>query len=113
MDFNASRLFIVFPPWNFAAHSLNGGYSAARRALLNKLFVFLLSFSRFLAGFRNIANSATDGQGKRPSPAACNSARNADLPVVSAQLVRIAHPFHPFAGRQFVSKGERSSGSRT
>src|SRR5208282_6896090 len=42
-----------------------------------------------------------------PVPNACNSARNAGLPAASAQLVRITHPFHPFADRQFTCVGER------
>jgi hypothetical protein len=41
------------------------------------------------------------------SPAFCNSARNADISVGLAQLVRITHPFHPFSGRQLVCVGER------
>jgi len=36
-----------------------------------------------------------------------NSPRNASLTVSSAQLVRIIHPFHPFADRQLVCVGER------
>src|SRR5215470_18081083 len=38
---------------------------------------------------------------------ACDSARNAGLSAASAQLVRITHPFHPFAGRQLACVGER------
>ena len=41
------------------------------------------------------------------APAACNSPRNANLTVASTQLVRITHPFHPFADRQLVCVGER------
>jgi hypothetical protein len=49
---------------------------------------------------------------RRPDEAAllqalCNSARNAGLSAASAQLVRITHPFHPFAGRQLACVGER------
>src|SRR5208282_1178762 len=40
-------------------------------------------------------------------PSSCNSARNADLPTASAQLVRITHPFHPFAGHLLPCIGER------
>jgi hypothetical protein len=45
---------------------LNGGCSAARRALLNKLFVFLLSFSRFFAGFQKYCQLRNRRPGKRP-----------------------------------------------
>ena len=41
------------------------------------------------------------------APAACNSARNAGLSAASAQLVRITHPFHPFADRLLTCVGER------
>jgi len=41
------------------------------------------------------------------SPASCNSLRNADVSAASEHLVRITHPFHPFANQQFVCVGER------
>jgi hypothetical protein len=44
---------------------------------------------------------------KRPVQVACNSARNAGLSAASTQLIRITHPFHPFAGRQLACVGER------
>ena len=41
------------------------------------------------------------------APAACNSVRNADVPIASQRLVRITHPFHPHSGRQLVCVAER------
>ena len=49
--------------------------------------------------------SCTSGTYRPPD--VCNSPRNASLTVASAQLVRITHPFHPFADRQLVCVGER------
>jgi Family of unknown function (DUF5372) len=45
------------------------------------------------------------------SPDACNSPQKADLTVASAQLVRVTHPFHPFADRQLACVGERHNRS--
>src|SRR5580692_4838260 len=42
-----------------------------------------------------------------PRPISYNSTRNATASIVSTQLVRITHPFHPFRGRQLVCVGER------
>jgi Family of unknown function (DUF5372) len=44
-------------------------------------------------------------------PASCNSRAKADDTVASAQLVRVTHPFHPFADRQLVCVGERHNRS--
>jgi hypothetical protein len=41
------------------------------------------------------------------APNVYNSTRNATASIVSTQLVRITHPFHPFRGRQLVCVGER------
>ena len=41
------------------------------------------------------------------SPVSCNLPQNADVTAVSAHLVCITHPFHPFAGQQLVCVGER------
>lgn len=43
--------------------------------------------------------------------AVCNSPPKADLTGASAQLVRVTHPFHPFAGWQLVCVGERHNRS--
>lgn len=42
-----------------------------------------------------------------PRTIVCNSIRNAAAPIASQRLVRITHPFHPFAGAQLVCVGER------
>src|ERR1700752_1236179 len=46
-----------------------------------------------------------------PSPAACNSSRNAAHSPELRQLVRVTHPFHTLSGREFVCVGERSNRS--
>jgi len=46
-----------------------------------------------------------------PSQGACNSPAKADYTVASTQLVRVTHPFHPFADRQLVCVGERHNRS--
>ena len=54
---------------------------------------------------------ATTASETSPVRAACNSPAKADHTVASAQLVRVTHPFHPFADRQFVCVGERHNRS--
>src|ERR1700677_3592280 len=47
------------------------------------------------------------GQTKRPSPAACNSIKNADASIAATRFVRVTHPFHPLSGHQLACVGER------
>jgi Family of unknown function (DUF5372) len=49
--------------------------------------------------------------GTAPAPNACNSRAKADDIVASAQLVRVTHPFHPFADRELACVGERHNRS--
>ena len=74
--------------------------------------------SRFLRACRRAAParsspspSADEATETALARAACNSPAKADHTVASAQLVRVTHPFHPFADRQLVCVGERHNRS--
>jgi Family of unknown function (DUF5372) len=89
---------VIRPPWDarFSAAFASRCQTTDRRA------------ARLKSSRRRRRPRAT---GTVRARAACNSPAKANHTVASAQLVRVTHPFHPFADRELACVGERHNRS--